>query len=80
MQSSQMSVSHVKDLIDILDTEYTLKAGVQPLNVPGEDSVIDQSVEKAEALYMDSVREAEVLDLRPPIVPYCTLAEWIGTE
>ena len=31
MQSSKVSVSHVKDLIDILDT-------------PGEDSVMDQSV------------------------------------
>ena len=47
MQSSHVSVSHVKDLIDMLDNVYALKAGVQQLNLSG-DALMDQLVEKAE--------------------------------
>ena len=67
MQSPHVSVSHVKDLIDMLDTEYALKAGVQPLNLSG-DALMDQSVEKVETFYREIVREAEVLDLHPPVL------------
>ena len=68
MQSPQVSVSQVKDLLDMLDMEYALKAGIRPLNVSGEDAIIDKSVQKAEAFYMDCMREAEILDIHLPLL------------
>ena len=68
MQSPQVSVSQVKDLLDMLDMEYALKAGIRPLNVSGEDAIIDKSVQKEETFYMDCMREAEILDIHPPLL------------
>ena len=67
MQSPQVSVSQVKDLLDMLDIEYALKAGIRPLNVSG-DAKIDKLVQKAEAFYMDCMREVEILDIHPRLL------------